>query len=102
MNDIGELLSINAIREKLFKRKSMYNPNLIANLSKEAYDIYLIRKSIHENLVRFMGDKDIHANKVVDFINDQIKKCKNQLKKAQKDIDIKSIKTKIDEWEEFL
>ncbi len=102
MNDIGELLSLRAIKEKIFKRKSMYHPNLVANLSKEAYDIYIIRKSTREDLLRFMEDKDIDANKVLDFINDQIKKCNSQLKEAQKDIDIKSIKTKIDEWKEFL
>ena len=98
MNDIGELLSI---KLKISERQSLYNPNVVANLSKEMDEIYLIRKSVHENLLKFIENKDIDAKKVIDYINDQIKKCNSQLKEAKDDSDIKSIETEIDEWKEF-
>ena len=99
MNDIGELLSI---KLKISERQSLYNPNVVANLSKEMDEIYLVRKSVHENLLKFIENKDIDAKKVIDYINDRIKKCNSQLKEAKDDSDIKSIKTEIDEWKEFL
>ncbi len=94
MNDIGELLSI---KLKISERQSLYNPNVVANLSKEMDEIYLVRKSVHENLLKFLENKDIDAKKVIDYINDQIKKCNSQLKEAKDDSDIKSIETEIDE-----
>jgi len=96
---MNELLSF---KLKISERQGIYNPSLVANLSKEMDEIYVIRKSVHENLLKFMEDKDIDAKKVIDFINDQIKKCNNQLKEAKNDSDIKSINTEMDEWKEFL
>lgn len=102
MDDFQEILSLDGIREKIFKIKDMYHPNLIANLSKEANDIYLARKSICEDLSKLLDEKDINFGKVKDYIKDQIKKNKKQLKQAQSDIDMNFIKTTIKEWEEFL
>ncbi|KKK75590.1 hypothetical protein LCGC14_2872200, partial [marine sediment metagenome] len=36
--DLGNLLLVNTVREKALKTKAIYHPNLINNLSKEAYD----------------------------------------------------------------
>ena len=80
----------------------MYHPKLIANLSKEANDIYLARKSICKDLLKLLDEKDINFSRVKDYIEDQIKKCNTQLKEAQNDIETNFIKTTIKEWEEFL
>jgi len=102
MDDFQETLSLEGVREKIFKIKDMYHLRLIANLSKEANDIYLARKSICEDLLKLLDEKDINFSKVKDYIKDQIKKNKKQLKLAQNDIDTNFIKTTIKEWEEFL
>ncbi len=102
MDDFQEILSLEGVREKIFKIKDMYHPRLIANLSKEANDIYLARKSICEDLLKVIDEKDINFSRVKDYIKDQIKKNKKQLKLAQDDIDTSFIKTTIKEWEEFL
>jgi len=99
---VGKILSLEGVREKIFKIKDMYNPRLIANLSKEANDIYLTRKSIYEDLLKLLDEKDIDFIKVKDYIKDQIKKNREQLKQAQSDFDINFIKITIKEWEEFL
>ena len=101
MDDFQELLSLEDIREKIFKIKDLYNPRLIANLSKEANDIYLARKSICEDLQKLLEEKDINFDKVKEYIKDQIKENKDQLKQAQNDDDINFLKTTIKEWEEF-
>jgi hypothetical protein len=102
MEDIRKILSLDGVREKIFKIKEMYNPRLIANLSKEASDIYLVRKSIWEDLQKLLDEKDINIVKVKDFIKEQIKKSKTDLKQAQNDEDINFLKITVKEWEEFL
>ena len=102
MDDFQEILSLEGVREKIFKIKDMYHPRLIANLSKEANDIYLARKLICEDLSKLLDEKDINFGKVKDYIKDQIKKNKEQLKQIQSDDDINAIKVTIKEWEDFL
>ena len=50
-NKILDMLSISKIGQKALNKISNYNPNLIANLSKQAYDLYLIRKNICEEIL---------------------------------------------------
>jgi len=102
MVDLQKIISLDGVREKIFKIKDMYHPRLIANLSKEANDIYLVRKLICEDLSKLLDEKDINFGKVKDYIKDQIKKNKEQLKQIQSDDDINAIKVTIKEWEEFL
>ena len=102
MDDFQEILSLEGVREKIFKIKDMYHPRLIANLSKEANDIYLARKLICEDLSNLLDEEDINFGKVKDYIKDQIKENKEQLKQVPNDDDINAIKVTIKEWEDFV
>jgi hypothetical protein len=102
LDDVKKLLSIQAIEQKIFKMKEMYHPNLIANLSKEAYDLYLIRKSIYDQLLTLLEEKDIDVGKVNDFIKQKIKESKKRLNEAKKGEETETIKITIEEWKHFL
>lgn len=102
LDDFKKLLSIQAIEEKIFKMKNMYHPNLIANLSKEAYDLYLIRNSIYNQLIELLDEKDIDIGKVNDFIKKKIKKSEKRLKEAKNGEEAETIKITIEEWKQFL
>jgi len=102
LNDINKMLSLQAIGEKIFKIKNMYHPSLIANLSKEAYDLYLIRDSICNQLLELLKEKDIDISKVNAFINNKIKESTKKLKEAENEIEVETIKLTIEEWKQFL
>ncbi|MFX1296127.1 MAG: hypothetical protein ACFFD2_14920 [Promethearchaeota archaeon] len=102
LNDINKMLSLQAIGEKIFKIKNMYHPFLIANLSKEVYDLYLIRDSICNQLLEFLKEKDIDISNVNNFINNNIKKIKKKLSEAENEIETETIKLTIEEWQHFL
>ncbi|MFW9948237.1 MAG: hypothetical protein ACFFDX_15535, partial [Candidatus Odinarchaeota archaeon] len=82
LNDIDKMLSLQAIGEKIFKIKNMYHPSLIANLSKEAYDLYLIRDSICSQLLELLKEKDINIAKLNNFIKSKIGESKKKLKET--------------------
>ena len=100
--DLSNLLSINTVREKAQKIKGMYNPNLINHLSKEAFDLYLIRESICNQILEITNEKDIKYGKIIDFVKKKIKENKNQLKQTSDEIELTLIQQIIEEWEEFL
>ena len=100
--DFTNLMSISAIQEKIFKIKERYNPNLIANLSKEMNDLYLIRKSICDQLLELSSKKDADIGKIKKFIKNKIEENKEKLKKETDESKTKLIKLNIEEWEEFL
>ena len=102
LDGFRKLLSLEGIREKIFKIESMYHPNLIANLSKEAYDLYLIRDSICKQLLELLKEKDIDIDKIHDFIKGKIKNSKKRLKLAKNGIESEAIKATIEEWKQFL
>jgi hypothetical protein len=102
LDDFKKLLSIQAIEEKIFKMKDMYHPNLIANLSKEAYDLYLIRNSIYDQLLELLKEKDIDIGKVNVFIKKKIKESEGKLKDAKNGKETETIKITIEEWKQFL
>ena len=102
LDNVKKLLSIQAIEQKIFKMKEMYHPNLIANLSKEAYDLYLIRKSIYDQLLALLDERDIDIVKVNDFIRNKIKESKKRLKEAKNGNEAETIKITIEEWKQFL
>jgi len=102
VDDIKKLLSLEGIREKIFKIKDMYNPNLIANLSKEMYELYLIRDSICNQLLELLKEKDIDIDKVQDFIKEKIKNSKKRLKEVNNGIEAEALKATIEEWKQFL
>ena len=102
LDDFKKLLSIQAIEEKIFKMKEMYHPTLIANLSKEAYDLYLIRNSIYDQLLELLKEKDIDIGKVNVFIKKKIKESEGKLKDAKNGKETETIKITIEEWKQFL
>jgi len=102
LDDFKEILSISKIKEKIFRIKELYHPNLIKNLSNDAYDLYLIRQSICDQLLELSNKKDINTEKVKIFINHKIKENKKHLIKAKNQLEITSIKALIEEWENFL
>ncbi|MFX1489842.1 MAG: hypothetical protein ACFFBI_11880 [Promethearchaeota archaeon] len=95
-------MSIIALKEKIFKIKGMYNPNLISNLSKEMWDLYLIRESICEQLLELSSENGINIGKVKDFIKSKIEENKKKLKDETDEFKIQLIELSIKEWEEFL
>lgn len=102
LNDINKMLSLQAIGEKIFKIKNMYHPSLIANLSKEMYDLYLIRDSICNQLLELLKEKDIDINKINAFIKKRITESTKKLKEAKNEIEVETIKLTIEEWTHFL
>jgi hypothetical protein len=101
LDDVKKLLSFKMIEEKIFKMKNRYHPNLIANLSKEAYDLYLIRNSICDQLLELLKERDIDISKVNDFIKEKIEKNKKKLKEAKNGEEADIIKITIEEWKQF-
>jgi hypothetical protein len=102
LNDINKMVSLQAIGEKIFKIKNMYHPSLIANLSKEMYDLYLIRDSICNQLLELLKEKDIDISKVNDYIKKRLKENQKRLKEAENDVEVEKIKLSIEEWKQFL
>ncbi|KKK59011.1 hypothetical protein LCGC14_3038660 [marine sediment metagenome] len=100
--NLGNLMSINTVREKALKIKGMYHPNLVNNLSKEANDLYLIRKSICNQILELTHEKDIKYSKIIDLVKKKIEENKNQLRKTSDEIELTLIQLAIEEWEEFL
>ena len=102
LDNFNEILSISKIEEKIFKIKELYHPNLINNLSKEAYDLYLIRNSICDQLLKLLNDKDVNLEKLRSLIIAKIEESKKQLSQAKNQPEINTIKMFIEEWEKFL
>ena len=100
--DFGNRISINKLEEKIFKIKEKYHPNLIKNLSKEAYDLYLIRKSVCNELLKVTSEKDIKYSKIVEYIKNEIEKNKERFKNTSEQIELTLIQLTIEEWEGFL
>ena len=100
--DIGNVISLSKIGQKIFEIKGKYHPNLIANLSKEAYDLYLIRMSICDQLLEQIEKKGATVEKVEEFIKSKVRDAKKYLYQPRDEVDIKLIQLKIKEWEDFL
>jgi hypothetical protein len=80
----------------------MYHPNLIANLSKEMYELYLIRDSICNQLLELLKENDIDIDKVHDFIKEKIKNSKKRLKIVKNGVEAEELKVTVEEWKQFL
>jgi hypothetical protein len=101
-NNIRKLLDIQKIEDKIFKFKSIYHPNLIANLSKEAYDLYVIRNSIGNQLLEELSKNERSLQKIKKFITNKIGEIEMKLKKATDISEIDFLKLSLDEWKAFL
>jgi len=100
--NLKELLAIQKIEQKIFKFKSMYHPNLIANLSKEAYNLYVIRNSIGNQLLEELSRNERSLQKIKKFITNKIGEIQMKLKKATDISEIDFLKLSLDEWKAFL
>ena len=101
-DDLGNIISLSKIGQKIFEIKGRYHPNLITNLSKEAHDLYLIRMSICDQLLEQLDKKDMTVGKIEDFIKNKVKESKKKLDKAKDEMEIELIQLTIKEWDDFL
>jgi hypothetical protein len=100
--NMDNILNIKHIEEKIFKYKSMYHPNLVANLSKEAYDLYLVRTSICDNLLLRLEKNKANYEEILQYIKKQIEESKVKLKNAKNEEESTYFKLSIQEWKTFL
>ena len=101
-DDLSNLLNIKSIEEKIFKYKTMYHPNLVANLSKEAYDLYVTRSSISDKLLNIISKNRTNYDEVHNYIKNQIDLLKNKLHNSKDEQEKIDLKLAIDVWNEFL
>ena len=100
--NLKNILALQKIEEKIFKFKSMYHPNLVANLSKEAYDLYLIRHSIGDQLLEVIKKEGRSINKIKEYITKKIQEIETKLKQETVQYEINLLRISIDEWKAFL
>ncbi len=100
--DLDNRLKVIKIEEKIFKFKAMYHPNLIANLSKEAYDLYLIRNSINEKLLKLIEKKEIDINAIKEFVNNEINLNNEKIRNSSNNQEINLLKLTNKEWKEVI
>lgn len=99
---LNELLYLQKIEEKIFKIKNMYHPNLIANLSATAYDLYIIRNSISNQLLEELKKEDRNFQMIKNFIAKKISEIEMELKDALNISESNFLKLSIEEWKAFL
>ncbi len=100
--DLDNRLKIIKIEEKIFKFKAMYHPNLITNLSKEAYDLYLIRNLINEKLLKLTEKKEIDINAIKEFVNNEINLNNEKIRNSSNNQEINLLKLTNKEWKEVI
>ena len=101
-NKILDMLSVSKIGQKALNKISNYNPNLIANLSKQAYDLYLIRKNICEEIFPIITTPEITFGKVEEYITNKINETQILLEKTNSVEDKELLKLKIEELKDLL
>ena len=101
-NRILDMLLVSKIGQKALDKISNYNPNLISNLSKEGHDLYLLRKSICEEIFPIVTTPKITIKEVKEHIQDKINETKKLLAETNTVEDKKLLKLKIDEYDDLL
>jgi hypothetical protein len=99
---LDELLTLQKIEEKIFKIKNMYHPNLIANLSTKAYDLYIIRNSISNQLLEELEKENHNFQMIKNFISKKISEIEIRLKNTSNISERNFLKLSIEEWKTFL
>ncbi|MEJ2251494.1 MAG: hypothetical protein P8Y70_17930 [Candidatus Lokiarchaeota archaeon] len=102
MKDLKKFLVLKSFEDKIFRFKSKYHPNLITNLSHEAYDLYLIKNSICDKLIEKIKEDNITIEKIKEFIKNQIQENKEKLHKTTRSMDSEYLQNIISAWETFL
>jgi len=101
-NKILDILSVSKIGQKALEKVSKYNPNLIANLSKQAYDLYIIRKNICEEIFPIVTTPEITLSKVKEYIQNKINETQNLLEKTKLVEDKELLNLRIEELKDLL
>jgi hypothetical protein len=101
-NKILNMLSVSKIGQKALDKVSNYNPNLIANLSKQAYDLYTIRKSICEEIFPIVTTPEITLSKVKEYIQNKINEAQNLLEKTKLVDERELLNLRIEELKDLL
>lgn len=101
-DNLKNILNIKSIEEKIIKYKTMYHPNLVANLSKEAYDLYVVRSSISDKLNSLIEKNRSNYDEVHKYIKNQIASLNNKLHNSQDEQEKIYLKLTIDVWNDFL
>jgi hypothetical protein len=99
--EIDELLWREKLRQKIFGIKEKYHPRLVANLSKEAHDRYLIRYSICKQIVPMVDDTKVSIKDISQFIEGKLRERQEKLRFIENTADFDLIKMAIEEWKGF-
>ena len=97
-----EMLAVSKIGDRALHKISMYNPKLIANLSKEAYDLYIIRKQICEFIFPLVTTQDMTLNGLKKILLEEIKNIEDLRKNADTEEERVFLDLKIEELEDYL
>lgn len=96
------MLLVSKIGQKALDKVSNYNPNLIANLSKEGHDIYLLRKTICEEIFPIVTTPEISLNEVKEYIQNKINETQKLLAETNAVEEKKLLNLKIKEYDDLL
>ena len=100
--NLMEMLAVSKIGDQALNKIAMYNPNLIANLSKVGYDLYIIRKQICEYIFSLVTTKGIILENLKKKLHEEIKKVKDLRKNADSEEEREFLELKIEELEDYL
>jgi Glu-tRNA(Gln) amidotransferase subunit E-like FAD-binding protein len=101
-NRILDMLLVSKIGQKALNKVSTYNPNLIANLSKQAYDLYMIRKNICEEIFPVVTTPKITLSKVKEYIQNMINESNILLEKAESVEDKELLSLRVEELKDLI
>jgi len=97
-----EMLAISKIGDRALNKIARYNPNLIANLSKEAYDLYIIRKQICEYIFSLVTTQGMTLDNIKKNLQEEINKVKVLSKNANSEEERVFLNLKIEELGDYL
>ncbi|MHA1669949.1 MAG: hypothetical protein ACTSV5_05150 [Promethearchaeota archaeon] len=100
--NLMEMLAVSKIGNRALNKIAMYNPALIANLSKEAFDLYTIRKEISEYVFSLVTTRDMALDNFKRNLHEEIKKVNNLRKNTDSEEEREFLKIKITELEDYL
>jgi len=101
-NKMLDMLLVSKIGQKALDKVSNYNPNLIANLSKEGYDLYLLRKTICEEIFPIVTAPEISLNEVKEYIQNKINETQELLAETNGAEEKKMLNLRIEEYNDLL
>ena len=100
--NIGDLFFITYLKMKIERKLEKYNPNLVTHLSKQGYDVYLIRSKIYNEVLKVLDDNDITIEKIKEFLKEKIKQINELLKNTKNEKDIIKYNLIIEEYENLI